>query len=296
MAPLGVPMRSALFLLGLFGIGAVGACSSSHDSTNPGPTVAAITITPAVPDTLFSIGQTLQLTAVAREASGVAVAGAGVGYETSAPSVVTISPDGLITAVGNGTATVTGSSGTIKASVPVVVRQKLAKAVVSPPSGGVAIGRTLALTATGQDARGNPITGLSRSFVSDNTAAARVDAAGVVTGVAIGTANVTATVSSSSDGARTATAAITVSNAPPATATVTLGATTFAPASTEIAVGGTVTWVNDSGVAHDVDFGTQAMHIPVFDSGQRSLAFATAGTFEYHCNIHAGMTGTVVVR
>jgi plastocyanin len=132
--------------------------------------------------------------------------------------------------------------------------------------------------------------------VSDNTAAARGDGAGVVSGVAVGTAHVTATGTSGADGARTAAAAITVTTAPPLVATVAMGAMSYAPTSTEISVGGTVTWVNDSGIQHDVDFGTPAMHIPVFDSGQRSLTFSSAGTFSYHCNLHAGMEATIVVR
>ena len=47
---------------------------------------------------------------------------------------------------------------------------------------------------------------------------------------------------------------------------------------------------------HDVDFGNPAMKIPVFGSGQRSLTFSAAGSFAYFCTLHAGMTGTVVVR
>ena len=82
----------------------------------------------------------------------------------------------------------------------------------------------------------------------------------------------------------------------PASATVTLTATQFVPATTTVRVGGTVSWVNSSGVLHDVDFGTPAFHIDAFDSGTRSLAFPSAGTFSYHCNIHAGMEATLVVR
>jgi plastocyanin len=34
----------------------------------------------------------------------------------------------------------------------------------------------------------------------------------------------------------------------------------------------------------------------VAPGGQFSFAFQTAGTFPYHCTIHPGMVGTVVVR
>ena len=83
----------------------------------------------------------------------------------------------------------------------------------------------------------------------------------------------------------------------PSTATVTMGPMSFNPTSTEIAVGGTVTWNNTSGVQHDVDFGTgSAQHIAVWEAGSRSLTFSSPGTFMYFCNLHAGMTGTIVVR
>ena len=82
----------------------------------------------------------------------------------------------------------------------------------------------------------------------------------------------------------------------PATATVSMTATTFTPSTTTVKVGGTVSFVNPSGVLHDVDFGTPALRIDAFDTGSRSLTFPTAGTLSYHCNLHAGMEGTLVVR
>lgn len=82
----------------------------------------------------------------------------------------------------------------------------------------------------------------------------------------------------------------------PASATVTLSADRFVPDSTTIRVGGTVAFVNQSGVVHDVDFGTPAFHIAAFASGTRSLTFPTAGTLHYFCNLHAGMEATLVVR
>ena len=82
----------------------------------------------------------------------------------------------------------------------------------------------------------------------------------------------------------------------PASATVTLSATTFLPDTTTVRVGGTVAFVNSSGVLHDVDFGTPQFHIAAFDAGSRSLTFPSAGTLSYHCNLHAGMEATLVVR
>ena len=82
----------------------------------------------------------------------------------------------------------------------------------------------------------------------------------------------------------------------PSTATVTMSAAQFSPTTTEVAVGGTVKFVNSAGVLHDVDFGTPQLHIAAFDAGERSLTFPAAGTLSYHCNLHAGMEATLVVR
>jgi len=273
------------------------ALGCGSESTSPGPTVTSVTLTPAVIDTLFSFGETAQLSAAAKDGSGARVPGAAIAYQSSATSVATVTQEGAVTAVGNGVATVTATSGTASASVVVRVRQQLARVVVVPATGGVAIGRTITLSVTATDLLGNAVSGLpAPGFSSSDTSAAKVDAAGVVTGVGPGSATISASVTSTADGAKSGTALITVTAPPPVTATVTMGAATFAPTSAEISVGGTVTWVNSSGIPHDVDFGTSAMRIAVFDNGQRSLTFPVAGTFGYHCNLHAGMTGTIAVR
>jgi len=70
----------------------------------------------------------------------------------------------------------------------------------------------------------------------------------------------------------------------------------FAPRTTTIAVGQSVCWQNNGSIAHTVtDDGG------VFNSnlspGQIVVhAYGTKGTFAYHCQIHAGMTGTVTVQ
>jgi plastocyanin len=287
-------MRGAHLLLGGLVLVVLG-CGS--EGTSP-PTVATITLTPATFDTLFSLGETFQLSAVPKDGSGATVSGATVSFQSSAQNVATVTADGLVTAVANGTATVTATSGSATASATVRVRQKLARVTVLPATPGVAVGRTVTLSASGMDARGNGVSGLpTATFVSDNANTASVDGAGVVTGRTVGSATITASIASAADGTRTGTATVNVTTAPPLTATVTMGATTFTPNSTEIAVGGTVTWVNSSSDSHDVDFGNPAMKIPVFPGGQqRSLTFAAAGSFAYFCTLHAGMTGTVVVR
>jgi len=70
----------------------------------------------------------------------------------------------------------------------------------------------------------------------------------------------------------------------------------FLPDTTIIDHGGTVAFVNNSGILHDVDFGTPQMRINAYASGTRSLTFPAAGTLHYFCNLHAGMEATLIVR
>ena len=78
---------------------------------------------------------------------------------------------------------------------------------------------------------------------------------------------------------------------------LSLGNRAYAPDELTVAVGTTVTWMNTDSIAHtstsDVTGWNSGTLAP---GGQFSFAFQTAGTFPYHCTIHPGMVGTVVVR
>ena len=72
----------------------------------------------------------------------------------------------------------------------------------------------------------------------------------------------------------------------------------FSPGEVTIAEGGTVTWNNDTGLLHNVTFsGTGApTNITSFSTGSQQRTFESAGTFNYQCTNHIGMTGRVVVE
>jgi len=77
----------------------------------------------------------------------------------------------------------------------------------------------------------------------------------------------------------------------------TLGRNAFNPSDLTVAAGTTVTWMNADTVAHtSTSDATGWSSGIVAPGGQFSFAFPTAGTFAYHCAIHPGMVGTVVVR
>jgi plastocyanin len=76
-----------------------------------------------------------------------------------------------------------------------------------------------------------------------------------------------------------------------------LGNRAFIPDDLNVAVGTTVTWVNTDSVSHTSTSDARAWDSGIVAPGSRfSFAFQAAGTFQYHCAIHPGMVGTVVVR
>jgi len=72
----------------------------------------------------------------------------------------------------------------------------------------------------------------------------------------------------------------------------------FSPQTIEIAAGDTVTWTNNDSTSHTA---TQSPSGSGFQSGTLapgasfSQTFDTPGTYDYFCEFHANMTGTVVV-
>lgn len=155
------------------------------------------------------------------------------------------------------------------------------------------------ISATAKDASGNTLTGKTFTWNNSNTTVASVNSNGsvaTVTGSVLGTASITATV----DQVTSAAASVTVTNSIPASADVTVGAggaNAFDPSAVDITAGGTVNFTWGSAVTHNVTFDNSA----IAGSGDRSSGtfsptFATAGTYNYHCTIHSGMSGVVTVH
>lgn len=74
---------------------------------------------------------------------------------------------------------------------------------------------------------------------------------------------------------------------------------TFDPASMTVAAGTTVTWMNGTGVTHNVTFDTPGSppNIANFASGAQNATFPAKGTYAYHCTIHgASMSGAITVQ
>lgn len=156
-------------------------------------------------------------------------------------------------------------------------------------------GNTVALTAVARDQAGQTVAGVPVTFSSSNTSAATVAAGGLVTAVSAGTATITASVTSGG-ATKTGNATVIVAVAP-STATVTAPQVLFTPRVVDVSAGGEVTW-SIAGVHHTITFNSSGApaDIPEIMNASASRTFPTHGDFAYHCEIHAGMTGTVSVH
>ena len=152
--------------------------------------------------------------------------------------------------------------------------------------------QTEQLTATALDAAGTAVAAApAPTWRSGNTSVATVTAGGLVTGVANGQTDVTATI----DG-KVGTTRVTVGAAPLA-ATVQMPGLSFAPFTTTIRVTGTVAYQFPQ-LAHNVIFKTAAgvpQDIQVVSNTTVNRTFGTVGTFAYDCTLHSGMAGEVKV-
>ena len=71
----------------------------------------------------------------------------------------------------------------------------------------------------------------------------------------------------------------------------------FSPSTLTVKVGTTVTWKGVSG-SHTVtsdDGAPMKFDQPISEGGTVTVTFTQAGTYEYHCSIHASMHGKIIV-
>lgn len=154
--------------------------------------VATVVVTPS-PITMVA-GQSTQLAASARDASGSVITGKSVVWSSSNTAVASVSSQGVVSGVGAGsttiTATIDGVSGTSAVTVSDV---PVAKVAVSPQGPTISTGSSVQLSATVTDANGTVVSNRAVSWTTSNAAIATVSSTGVVTGVIPGTATITAT-------------------------------------------------------------------------------------------------------
>lgn len=168
--------------------------------------VTSIAITPPGAQTAYQ-GLTLQLAATLRDGSGNILTGRTVSWTSSNQSVATVTSNGLVTGVSLGQVQITAESEGVTGFTSVTVAPRpVATVELAPNPASVKLGTSIQMSLDLRDANGNQLTTTGRTITwdSSNKPVATVTD-GVVTGIAVGTANVTVTV----DG-KPATALVTV--------------------------------------------------------------------------------------
>jgi len=183
-----------------FTLGAVlAACSSgsNNDRTGgqqPGPAAVA-SISVSASKSLLAIGDTAQLTATARTATGQTVTGVSFSWSTDDQTVATVTSAGIVTATGIGSTPVRAGVGSVEGSVTIRVDATPGPAVtsveISPTQTSVVEGQSTQFFAIARDADGNVITGRGEQWTGDDSSIAFVEPLGRVTGLRAGSTTVT---------------------------------------------------------------------------------------------------------
>ena len=140
--------------------------------------------------------------------------------------------------------------------------------------------------------------GASATDVNDGDLTSSITVSSNVDTNTVGTYTVTYTVSDAAGNQATETRTVNVvDNNNPTTHYIDIQGYAFSPSSITINVGDTIVWTNYDSASHTV-----TSNDGLFDSGgistgnTFSFTFTSAGTFNYYCTPHPGMTGSVTVQ
>ncbi len=153
------PLRLLLLRWSVLGAMVIASgVSCGGDSTGPEtpPHVSSIVVTPSSAN--LHVGDTVRLGVSLHDASGGTLTGRVVTWTSGNTNVATVTEEGLVTALGAGTASVTAKSEGASASATVVVAELPVSSVsVSPTLDTLAIGASVHLTATARDSTGGVV-------------------------------------------------------------------------------------------------------------------------------------------
>lgn len=208
--------------VGIVGCGGSGKRSTTSSSSNSSSTLTSVSVTGA---NTVAAGLTLQLAASGTYSDGTSSdVSSQVTWKTSDATVASISAAGLLTAVKQGSVTVTATVGAVTGSASITVGQPVLKSLTVTGSSSVALGATEQLAAQGlySDQSTQTLTSQVSWQTSDNTVAT-IAASGLLSTAKVGSVTVTATMGSVSGNM-----AVTVSV--PAIATIRITPSSFSVA------------------------------------------------------------------
>ncbi|MDQ8158702.1 MAG: Ig-like domain-containing protein [Gemmatimonadota bacterium] len=210
-------------------VGTMVACSDDPEVfTAPPLNTNLVVVTPRV--TSLRVGQTQQLAASLVDKNGAPVSAAGaINWKSLEPTIASVSDAGLVTMLTTGTTAIQATVGGVTGIASLQGVAAVATISIAGLTRAVAVGERVPLSFRTLDAAGNALIARAVTWSSSAPAVATVSADGVISGIAPGTAVLTAT----SEG-RTATANVVVEAlAPVNTVTLTPATQTLAAGSTQ---------------------------------------------------------------
>jgi trimeric autotransporter adhesin len=172
----------------------IDAVAGSTDLTVTEPTapVASVTVEPA--ELMVAPGRFGRLVPTLRAFNGEAITGPTITWTTDAPAVASVDGGGVVTAHGQGTATVTAAVQGVSTTATVTVDPlfTIVSLEITPASPSVTVEDTVALDVIAKDAQGDALAGRLVEWSTLSPGFASVSADGVVTGLAAGNATIQA--------------------------------------------------------------------------------------------------------
>jgi uncharacterized protein YjdB len=193
--------------------------ATSQTDVKVQPLVASVVLSPS--SATVPIGSNRALTVTVSDKNGLALAGRAVAFSSSNPNIATVNSSGVVVGVSVGRAVINAEAiqDQVSGTATIDVVQAPVASVSISPAGAQTVfqGLTLQLSATLRDGNNPPniLTGRPISWTTSNQAVATVSSTGLVTGIGLGSAQITA----ESEGVTSST---TVTVAPPPVATVSL--------------------------------------------------------------------------
>ena len=160
------------------------------------PLVASVVLFPS--SATIPIGSTRALTVAVSDKNGLALAGRTVAFSSSNPNIATVNASGVVVGVSIGRAVINAEAiqDQVSGTATIDVVQAPVASVSISPAGSQTVfqGLTLQLSATLRDGNNPPniLTGRPVSWTTSNPSVATVSSTGVVTGLALGNAQITA--------------------------------------------------------------------------------------------------------
>lgn len=212
--------RSLLTLIAVSLLLSLNVLAQDKNSTSSPAIVKTVEVTTSMKQA--EVGQQVKISVRAKDASGAILNEKPSTYFAGPFDIAAADEDGNVKLFGTGEVTVGAIVGGQAGFATFMVNSPSVKTIeIAPIKTPIVTGGNLQLDAVTRIFNGDPRTGVPINWTSDNTKVATVDAAGVVTGVGPGKANITATA-----GAATATTTISVVKNSLRSLTVTAAAST----------------------------------------------------------------------